>query len=694
MDYTLLIVDDEESILNSLRRQLRSTGYRVLTATSGQEGLAIMATHAVQVVLSDQRMPGMSGAEFLTEVNARHPATIRMVLSGYSDFAGLTEAVNNGNIFKFLVKPWDTELLKANIAEAFAHYQMIEKGAQFTKIYENTQEGIIITDSAANIQAVNPAFSHITGYTQEDVVGRTPAILRSDRHGDAFFSEMWSALLAKGQWVGEIWNRRKCGEVYPELLNISAIRDAQNQVQQYVGLFSDITIQKRTEEILRHQAYHDPLTRLPNRLMFAEHLQLALSQAARYKRLCAVLLLDLDHFKDINDTYGHEFGDKLLVRVAEHLDAGIRKGDTLARMGGDEFTILLPLVEDVMDARHVASKILKIFGASMLIDSTELFVSPSIGIAVYPGDGADGETLLKNADAAMYRAKTSGRNNYQFYTADMNLRSQRRLMLENELHRAFEAGMLDVHYQPKVRLGDGTLVGAEALMRWLHPEHGWISPAEFIPIAEEGGLILPLGDWLIRRVTQDIAAWRRTGLRPPPIALNISSRQIQHQSLERILADALASSALSPAALELEITESTIMDNADRNIEALVMLKRMGFPIAIDDFGTGYSSLSYLRRFPVDVLKVDQSFIRDICAEPACAELVRGVINMAHGLHLCIVAEGVETQAQHDALKAFGCDIVQGFLTGRPQPAADFATLIASSAMLDASARSGALGAA
>ena len=676
MEYGILIVDDEDFILSALRRVLRGRGYRVLTANGGAAGLEVLSQNEVQVVLSDQRMPNMSGSEFLAKVNERYPNTVRMVLSGYADFAAVTDAINQGHIYKFLVKPWDEELLLAHIDDAFARFQMGERGAQFTKIYENTLEGIIITDGEGRIQAVNPAFTQITGYAQEEVAGRTPSLLGSGRHDAEFFRDMWASLAAHGHWVGELWNRRKDGEEFPELLNISAIRDQQGKVKQYVGLFSDISKQKKSEEVLRHQAYHDPLTDLPNRLLYMEHLDLALNQARRRELMTAVIMLDLDNFKNINDTYGHEFGDKLLMQVSRMLSDTVRKEDTLARMGGDEFTVLLPLIDEAMDARQVGEKILKLFSKPLAIDQTELFVTPSMGIALFPADGKDADTLLKHADAAMYRAKEGGRNNYQFFTPDMNIMAQRRLMIENDLRRAMEAGQLEVYYQPKFDAQEDRVVGAEALTRWKHPEHGWISPGEFIPVAEDGGLILPLGEWLMDQVSRDIHRWRDAGLNPPTIAINISGRQFQHQSLDKLLADVLCRYDLTAAALELEITESTIMANAEKNIEALVMLKRMGFSIAIDDFGTGYSSLSYLRRFPVDVLKVDYSFVRDIATDDDCAELIRGVINMAHGLRLKTVAEGVEHPEQLERLRDFGCDVIQGFLKGRPMPATDFAAVI------------------
>ncbi|CAB1369335.1 putative bifunctional diguanylate cyclase/phosphodiesterase [Denitratisoma oestradiolicum] len=676
MEPTLLLVDDEENILHALVRLLRGAGYRLLTATSGEAGLLVLDNNEVHVILSDQRMPGMSGSEFLSRVKDRHPEAVRMVLSGYSDLAAVTDAINRGNIYKFLLKPWDDDLLRANIREAFERYELGVKGAQFTKIYENTVEGILITDGNSYIQAVNPAFTTITGYGADEVVGKTPALLRSDRHDETFFRTMWKCLHETGKWTGEIWNRRKNGEEFPEWLNITAIHDPQGRLQQYVGLFTDITEHKQAEEKLRYQAYHDPLTDLPNRLMYTEHLDLALPQAERREQLCGVMMLDLDRFKNVNDTYGHEFGDKLLITVAQRLRDSIRKEDTLARMGGDEFTFLLPLVTDVQDVARVAEKVLAGFAKPLTINGKDMFVTPSIGISLFPNDGHDAETLLKNADAAMYRAKEQGRNNYQFYTTDMNALTQQRLSLENDLRQAVERSELEMYYQPKVSLKDGRIVGAEALIRWKHPERGFVPPGDFIPLSEENGLILPIGEWLLRDICQQIRHWHDEGLHPPCIAINISGRQFQRQNLPDLVAQIMADSNIQPDDIELELTEGTIMSNAETNIEMLVMLKRMGLSLAIDDFGTGYSSLSYLKRFPIDVLKVDYSFVRDITTDNNSAELVRGVIGMAHGLKLEVVAEGVETAAQLELLRQYGCDVIQGFLFSKPLPAGEFAALV------------------
>lgn len=676
MNKTLLLVDDEEAVLHSLVRLFRNHGYQLLTAGSGAEALRLLENNEVQVILSDQRMPGMTGVEMLTEVRERYPEIIRMVLSGYSDISAISDAVNKGNIYKFLFKPWDNELLLENIRDAFERFDLSLKGAQFSRIYENTVEGIIITDQNAVIQAVNPAFSSITGYTPHEVAGKTPALLKSGNHDQLFYREMWAALHDNGKWTGEIWNKRKNGEIYPEWLNITVVRDAQGRVSQYVALFSDITQHKRSEELLRHQAYHDALTGLPNRLLFGENLELALAQAKRSNHGVAVMLMDMDHFKYVNDTFGHDYGDKLLVMVAQRLRSVIRKGDTLARMGGDEFTLLLPAVREPDEITKVAEKIFKEFSTPFTIEKNDFTVTSSIGVSTYPQDGDSPETLLKNADSAMYQAKEEGRNSCVYFTPAMNEKMKQRVDIENELRHAIDAGELEVYFQPKQRLHDGALVGMEALVRWNHPQRGLVMPGKFIAIAENTGLIIPLGWFVLEEACRRTAAWSRAGadLR---VAVNLSAYQFRDKGMLEVITRVLEQSGLDPNRLEIELTESLVMHDPEANIEQLVMLKRLGISIAIDDFGTGYSSLSYLKRLPVDTLKIDQSFIQGVANDAHDAELVRAIISMAHGFKLEVVAEGVETAEQREFLLRQGCDVTQGYLYARPMPADAFEAFLA-----------------
>jgi diguanylate cyclase (GGDEF)-like protein/PAS domain S-box-containing protein len=436
-----------------------------------------------------------------------------------------------------------------------------------------------------------------------------------------------------------------------------------------LGTAFDVTDRKRVEEQIQHQAYHDALTGLPNRMLFLDRLQIALAHARRQGGQPAVLFLDLDDFKVINDTLGHATGDRLLQGLAERLITNVREDDTVARMGGDEFTLLLPNVGRVEDAARLAGKLLEAVAQPFQIDGQDLFVTTSVGVSLYPGDGEDAETLLKNADRAMYRAKELGRNNYQLFAPALNVRAVNRLSLETRLRRALEREEFLLHYQPQVNLATRRIVGLEALIRWREGDGALLEPAEFIPVAEEARLILPLGQWILRAACKQARAWQDQGLPEVRLAVNLSARQFQQQDLIRSVFFAVRDAGLPPRRLELEITESAAMQNVDRTIGMLHGLRDMGVRISMDDFGTGHSSLSYLKRFPIDAVKIDQSFVRDMTSDPSDAAIVKAIVAMAHSLGLNVVAEGVETLAQADFLRRTGCDEMQGYLVGRPLPA-------------------------
>ncbi len=666
MERTLLLVDDEPNVLKALQRLLRRNDYKILVANSGAEGLQKLAEHKVNVIISDQRMPNMTGVEFLTAVHQYWPDTVRIVLSGYADFSAVTSAINNGAIYKFFTKPWDDKQMQANIHEAFRHAELNEKNDQLTRIFESTIEGILITDTEGMIQSVNPAFSLITGYSAIETIGQTPAMLKSDRHDADFYHAMWQKLVDKGQWEGEVWNRRKNGEIYPQWLTLTAINDKEGNTSQYVGLFNDITEQKKNEEQIRHQAYHDFLTGLPNRLLFNDRLKQAMALSQRMNEQLAIMFIDLDRFKNINDSLGHGVGDQLLQAMAKRLKLCTREEDSVARMGGDEFTVMLPRINHLSDVAQVARKVLDGLSQPFNIKGHELVVTASIGISLYPVDGKLPEVLMKNSDSAMYRAKELGKNKYQFYSAEMNADAVAHLTLETELRHALEHNEFCLHYQPQIDISSGNLVGFESLIRWQHPDHGLIPPGKFIPMLEETGLIVPVGEWVLHEACQQNQHWRQSGLLPVRIAVNFSSHQFREKNIHQLVATALADTGLSADGLEAEITEGVLMDDVDASRHTLEQLQDMGVAIAIDDFGTGYSSLSYLKQFTVDMLKIDQSFVRDITCNPQDVEIVTSIITMAHGLELGVIAEGVETDEQLQCLTDLGCDQVQGYLTGRP----------------------------
>jgi diguanylate cyclase (GGDEF)-like protein/PAS domain S-box-containing protein len=537
---------------------------------------------------------------------------------------------------------------------------------QAAAVFSSTTEGVVITNANAEIVDVNRAFTEITGYAREEVLGRNPRFLQSRRHPPSFYRGMWTVIRKTGAWRGEIWNRRKDGEVYPGWLTISTVRDDKGNIVNYVGVVSDISAIKRSQEELDFLAHHDPLTGLPNRLLFNARLTHALEQARRENRMLAVMFLDLDQFKAINDSMGHAVGDQLLQEVAHRLRDRIRAEDTIARVGGDEFLLVIEELGVARDAGKVAHKLLECLANPFPLQEQELYVTTSIGISLYPRDGYDVENLIKNADAAMYRAKEQGRNNYQFYTQELTSSAYQRVLLETNLRRALEREQFSLRYQPQFCLRSRRLVGVEALLRWEREDEGTVLPGQFIPLAEESGLIVPIGEWVLRRVCEQMRAWQDAGVGIPRVAVNVSGKQINvpgfPDTVERILAQAGA----DPSLIELEVTENFIMRRAAHAIGVLERIKSFGVSIAIDDFGTGYSSLAYLKRLPIDMLKIDRTFVRDIPLDPNDEAIARAVIALGHSLQMNVLAEGVETQAQVDFLRREGCDQVQGFLYGQP----------------------------
>jgi diguanylate cyclase (GGDEF)-like protein/PAS domain S-box-containing protein len=547
---------------------------------------------------------------------------------------------------------------------------------QAAKVFENTSEGVMLTGADRRIIAVNQAFTHITGYSEDEVKVREPNLLRSGRHNDDYYHKMWVDLRTKGRWQGEIWNRRKDGEDYPEWLNISVVLDEAGTIVNYIGVFADITSIKEAQDKLEYTAHHDALTGLPNRLLFRDRLEQALAISRRKGAGVALLFVDLDRFKVINDTLGHEAGDLLLQEVSRRLVDCMREEDTVARMGGDEFVVIQKGICQPEDAALLSARMLAEISRPFSLAGHEIVTSLSIGISLYPQDGEDPSSLLKNADAAMYRAKEKGRNGYQFYSNEMTAAGLERLELESDLSQALQRGEIRVHYQPQVDLATGEIVGAEALLRWQHASRGMIAPSVFIPMAEDNGMIGLLGEWVLDVACTDAMAWRKAGLPPLRVAVNVSGRQIGNDHVVDKVAAALKNSGLAPQLLEIEVTESVVMQDAVRAISTLNALKDMGVTLAIDDFGTGYSSLSYLKRFPVNKLKIDKSFVDGMVDDPDDAAIVMAIIAMAQSLRHTVIAEGVETEAQAERLRAYGCDEMQGFLFSRPLPSEQFAELL------------------
>jgi len=537
-------------------------------------------------------------------------------------------------------------------------------------VLEHIADGVMVLDPSGRIVAINPAYTQITGYTEREALGQPVGLTRAARHDEDFQREVWRALADIGFWRGELWETRKNGEVYLEWLTVSAVRDDQGLLTHYVCVFSDITRVKESQDKLDHLAHHDPLTALPNRLLFHDRLQHALVRAAREGEELAVLFIDLDRFKNVNDTLGHHVGDELLKQVAAALARCLREGDTLARLGGDEFIVLLEAVQGTPGAANVAGKLIALFEQPFTVSGHELFVTGSVGISLYPRDAADLNMLIRNADVAMYQAKARGRNGYQFYAPSMSGEGVERLRLEALLRRAIERREIFLHYQPQVDIGSGQLVGVEALVRWDNPELGLVPPVRFIPVAEDTGFISQLGDWVLAEACRQMVEWDQAGLRVPKMAVNLSVRQFERGSVAPTVARVLRETGLAPERLQLEVTESVIMHTGDA-LDYINDLRAVGVGLAIDDFGTGYSSLAYLSQLPVQTLKIDRSFIQDISTDANDAAIAVAIIQLGKSLNLAVVAEGVETAAQAAFLLRHGCRQAQGYLYSRPAAPGD-----------------------
>ncbi len=551
-----------------------------------------------------------------------------------------------------------------------------EDSRQFAAVVENTAEAVLVTDANNKIIAINKAFTEITGYSEEETLGKDPSILKSDQHDRNFYMAMWTGLQTADLWQGEIWDRRKSGEIFPAWTTISVVRDNAGELINYVSVFSDISSIKRSQEQLDFLAHHDPLTKLPNRLLFNDRLDHALQHALREDNQVAVLFLDLDRFKNINDSLGHPVGDKLLQSAAERITNLLRKEDTVARLGGDEFIILIEEHDDAQVIAHLAQKIINSFSSPFLIDRHELHLTVSVGISLYPHDGEDSATLVKNADAAMYRAKEEGRNDYQFYTTSLTAAVFERLTLETALRQALLRNEFVLYFQAQHSLETGKIIGTEALIRWQHPDMGLILPAKFIPMAEESGLIEHIGEWVLYNACEQMQRWQAGGAIIERITANVSGVQFQRGDIVSTLKAVLDQTRLDPKLLELEITEGVIMQKTEHAISVLDNIKQLGVAIAVDDFGTGYSSLSYLKRLPVDKLKIDKSFVRDIPENPNDEAIARAVVALGHSLQLKVIAEGIETEEQLNFLQSIGCNEGQGFYYGTPLSAQEFEKLI------------------
>lgn len=847
MKRTLLLVDVESHIISTLVRQLRCDGYNILHANSCEAGLAVLARNQVGVIVAEQVMLQMTGAEFFAKVRKQYPNIVCIALTDYIAVSSVINAINRGSVYKLIIKPWEEDLLRASVAEAFQRHEMKvdnvrlihelrqankdkqllnesleqrirertaelqleiearreseqrfrqlsenihavfwmtdpDKGSmlyissayesiwgrtvqalyasprdwleaihvedrprvlqaalskQAVGLYDeeyrivrpngdirwihdkafpvrdndgniyriagiaediterkqleaelrisatafNSQEGMLITDADGVILRVNQAFSESTGYTAEEVVGQTPRLLQSGRHSADFYRAMWDTINHTGVWQGEIWDRRKNGEIYLKLLTISAVKGDDGIVTHYVGIHNDMTERREAEEKIQHLAFYDPLTGLPNRRLLMDRLQQAFVSSSRNAREWALLFIDLDNFKNINDTLGHDVGDLLLQEVARRLEQCLREGDTVARLGGDEFVVILELLNhdhmnEAVQTEVVFRKIQAALNQPYQLLLQEHYCTASIGAALFCGHQLSIDELMRQSEIAMYQAKKAGRNTLCFFDPQMQVSITARSLLENELRKALESQQFQLYYQIQID-SSNQAIGAETLIRWIHPERGFVSPSQFIPLAEETDLILPIGLWVLETACAQIKAWEQDiFLRDLVLAVNVSPKQFSQVDFVAQVQATVRHHTINPSRLKLELTEGMLVEDIENIIAVMHTLKEVGIQFSLDDFGTGYSSLQYLNKLPLNQLKIDQSFVRDMAVDGGDNAIVQTIIAMARSLNLDVIAEGVETKEQKELLAVYGCHHYQGYLFSKPVPIEQFDVLM------------------
>ncbi len=664
----ILLVDNDDTILNMNHRFANMWGLpKALLDNRDDAGIIRY--------MSEQIMPAESGTP-VSPVHARND----------DDDTFDTLYLRDGRVFELTslsARSGQQIIGRVHSYRDVSEQKRIEDQLRIAAIVFESQEGMLVTDENQVILQANHAFTMITGYTVKDVLGKTPRIFSSGRQDESFYAAMWKSIAQTGAWTGEIWDRRKNGEIFPELLTITAVRNKADVVTNYVATFHDITKSKLAEEEIKYLAFTDPLTQLPNRRLLTDRLQHALVSCARSGKEGALLFIDLDNFKTLNDTLGHDLGDLLLLQVAQRLKNCVREGDTVARLGGDEFVVMLEdlsanTLEAAAQTEVVGEKILAVLNRLYQLNEHEYHGTPSIGATLFGGKHDAIDELFKQADIAMYQAKKAGRNNLRFFDPQMQQSINARVSLEAELRKALEAGQFHLHYQIQVNVANYPL-GAEALIRWIHPERGMVSPAEFIPLAEETGLILPIGQWVLDTACAQLKAWESDERsRHLVMAVNVSANQFRQADFVDQVHATVQHHGIKPSLLKLELTESLLLDNIEEIILIMIELKAIGVQFSLDDFGTGYSSLQYLKRLPLNQLKIDQSFVRDIAVDSSDKAIVRTIIAMAHSLNLEVIAEGVETELQRQFLSDEGCSQFQGYLFSKPMPIAQFDAMLAS----------------
>lgn len=668
----VLLIEDEAGDVELIRWQLLDALHEhfvIHVADSLRAAEVLLAGGGFQpdVVLLDLNLPDSFGPATVERCRALTEAPI-VVLAGLDDPATTSLAIALG-ADDYLPKGGDSEALRRSIRYAQLRHRRDADARLAATVFAHSREGIIVTDVQGRIIEVNEAFTRITGYTRDEVLGREASLLKSDRHGPEFHAALWQSLLEKGHWYGEVWNRRKGGELFAELLTVSAVRDARGEIRHFVGLFSDITLQKEHERQLEHIAHYDALTALPNRVLFADRLHQAMARARRGDQRLAVVYIDLDGFKTINDTQGHDAGDQLLMTLAGRMRKVMRDCDTLARLGGDEFVAVLGDLPDADSCRPLVRRLLATVAEPVEVGGHSLQVSGSIGVTLYPQrEEVEPDQLLRQADQAMYQAKLAGKDRYHLFDTDHDhdLRSHHESL--ERIRHGLVRGEFVLYYQPKVNMHSGELIGVEALIRWQHPEQGLLSPDCFLPVIEHHPLGIQLGEWVIEAALGQVAAWQAEGLRVP-VSVNIAANHLQRADFaERLYLLLSLHPGITPDMLQLEVLESSALADMNHVAETMATCTRMGVGFSLDDFGTGYSSLSYLKRLPAAELKIDRSFVRDMQHDADDLAILDGVLGLARAFRRRAVAEGVETEAHGELLLRLGCEYAQGYGIARPMP--------------------------
>ena len=670
---TILVIEDDPGDANLIRWQLQERdpkAFEVVIVHALEQ-----AQHKVQleglrpdVILLDLNLPDSSGIEGIERCRRFSSAPV-VVLTGLDDNSTIAQAIQQG-ADDYLHKGADGVTLRKSVRYAILRHQRDNHARIAATVFSHVSEGIVITDPHGIIIDVNESFSRITGYTRDEVIGKKPNLLKSGQHDPDFFSQLWETLLSDGHWHGEVWNRRKSGEIYVETLTITAVRDPLGEVQHYVGLFADITQHKEQQRQLEHIAHYDALTGLPNRVLLSDRLSMAIRHAERRNQRIALVYLDLDGFKTINDTYGHSVGDELLIQVSRRMQATMRESDTIARLGGDEFVAILADLNDIEASLPLYTRLLQAAAEPVHVGKLLLNVSASLGITFYPQvEKLEADQLLRQADQAMYKAKLAGKNTYHIFDADhdRSLRGHHESL--ERIRKALVEHEFVLYYQPKVNMRNGTVIGAEALIRWQHPKRGLLPPAVFLPVVEGHPLELDIDEWVMEQAFKQLVQW---GERAVPISVNIGARQLQRpEFIERLHVLLNTYPQISPRMLEIEVLESSALGDITQIAAVIKQCRQLGLRFALDDFGTGYSTLTYLKRLASDFLKVDQSFINDMLDDPDDLSILQGVLGLATAFRSEAIAEGVETPAHGEMLLKLGYQLAQGYAIAHPMPATE-----------------------